>query len=123
MAKPINDGDFYQLKDFIYTVSNIELKDKKKYLVEQRLEPLLEKYKLDEYSQLIGLLFNPNQNIIDEIISAITTNETSFFRDKHVFDAIKKELFHIYIKMLKMVRLLFGQLLAQLGKNHTPWLC
>lgn len=88
----LNNNEFNILKDFIYIISNIDLKENKKYLIEQRLYPLLKKYNLRSFSALIEMLANPSKTLIDEIISAITTNETFFFRDVHIFLEIENFL-------------------------------
>lgn len=86
----LSNEEFYLLKDFIYIISNIDLKENKKYLIEQRLEPILRKYSYNSFTQLIEKLSNPSKALIDEIISAITTNETFFFRDVHIFLEIER---------------------------------
>jgi len=89
----LSNINFNIIRDFIYIVSSISLADSKKYLVEQRLSPLIKDLNLASFDQLVELLSTtPDQNLIDMVISAMTTNESFFFRDAHIYDSIKKHI-------------------------------
>ena len=71
----------------------IALDDTKQYLLESRLLPLaLEHNFPDVYSFIKYLIQNPVGATHWLAFEALTTNETSFFRDKHVFDALKTKI-------------------------------
>jgi len=67
--------------------------DTKQYLLESRLLPLATKngYQ-DVYALIKHLTQSPIGAIHWQAFEALTTNETSFFRDKHVFDALKNRI-------------------------------
>ena len=68
----------------------IILEPGKEYLVESRLLPVARDAGCASLSELINRLrARPNTSICQKIIEAMTTNETSFFRDLHPFDALK----------------------------------
>jgi len=90
MRQTLTEEQFFILQDFIFAISSIDLAPSKKYLVEQRLGPILDQYKLQNFDELINMLATPSTDFVDTIISAITTNETFFFRDTHIYDAIEK---------------------------------
>jgi chemotaxis protein methyltransferase CheR len=71
----------------------IALDDTKQYLLESRLLPLATKngYQ-DVYALIKHLTQSPIGAIHWQAFEALTTNETSFFRDKHVFDALKNRI-------------------------------
>ena len=71
----------------------ISLDDTKQYLIESRLLPLSKKDKRqDVYSFVKELVQTPVGPLHWEAFEALTTNETSFFRDKHVFDGLQKNI-------------------------------
>lgn len=82
------------MKKFIYEISSIDIKNKR-YLVEQRIEPIIEKYSLSSYSELLKKTREKHAEITEEILTAITTNETFFFRDKRNFDEIESVIIPI----------------------------
>jgi len=85
--------DFDFIRQYIKKNCGIALKEDKKYLIHQRLEPLLKSYKINSFSELtVQLMRNTSQKLREDIILAMTTNETSFFRDKHPFDTFEKHI-------------------------------
>ncbi len=92
----ITQADFDLFKQLIHDLIGIALSDDKKYLIEGRLAHLLKKYELSTWKELYTLLrANSTQSQVakEELIVAITTNETSFFRDIHPFKNIEKYVF------------------------------
>lgn len=62
----------------------------KGYLLESRLNPIAKKMGLADLDALAAQLLKPNSTaLITEVIEAMTTNETSFFRDQRPFDLFK----------------------------------
>jgi chemotaxis protein methyltransferase CheR len=73
--------------------SAIELEASKGYLIDARLAPLAKRQgyaSTEEY--LRGLLRNRQPDQEQKLVEAMTTNETSFFRDIHPFNALKNTL-------------------------------
>jgi chemotaxis protein methyltransferase CheR len=73
--------------------SAIELEASKSYLIEARLAPLA---RLNGYASttdyIQGLRAERQPEQIQKLVEAMTTNETSFFRDIHPFNALKNKL-------------------------------
>ena len=68
----------------------IALDDSKHYLIESRLLPIVERSEFEDVSSLIRYLAQNNVGPLHwQVFELLTTNETSFFRDKHVFDLLK----------------------------------
>lgn len=89
----LSTKEFAELRKIILDLCGITLNDDKHYLVKTRLEPVLEKNRIGSYSELIDRLKRPNALILrDEIVEAITTNETSFNRDGHPYEEIRKTI-------------------------------
>ena len=67
--------------------SGLTLTPEKAYLVESRLTPIARSRSLDGLSALIkALQSNPAPDLLTEVIEAMTTNESSFFRDGKPFE-------------------------------------
>ena len=71
----------------------IYLDESKSYLLETRLDPVVQEFHCENFAELADLAGRQDQeNVRDSIIDAITTNETLFFRDKSPFEALKYKL-------------------------------
>lgn len=79
---------------FLRERSAISIGPGKEYLVESRLNPLARDVGLRDVNELIGQLRRPAADpaVRDRVIEAMTTNETSFFRDSHPFDALRTQV-------------------------------
>jgi chemotaxis protein methyltransferase CheR len=96
---PISDSDFTYVRDLIYRQAAIVLEKEKTYLVEARLSPLLRKHGFGSLAQMISQMrLQPNNGMHWDVVEAMTTNETSFFRDIHPFELLKKTVLPDLIK-------------------------
>jgi chemotaxis protein methyltransferase CheR len=78
---------------YIYEICGISLDQTKGYLVETRLAPLLREAGVSTFAELYyRAKSDTTQRLRRQIIDAITTNETSFFRDASPFDLIQHKL-------------------------------
>lgn len=87
----INDFDVY--KDLLYEKSGLTLTPDKSYLLDSRLTPIAKKWgyaNLETMTMALHGVADPN--LIKDIIEAMTTNETSFFRDTRPFDTFKNDV-------------------------------
>ena len=63
----------------------------KEYLVKSRLCPLAEKHQIADLDQLIERLRGGGvEDLVTEVVEAMVTTETSFFRDVHPFETLRK---------------------------------
>ncbi|HEV7206608.1 MAG TPA: protein-glutamate O-methyltransferase CheR [Jatrophihabitans sp.] len=90
----VSTDDFTFVADFLRQRSAISIGPGKEYLVESRLTPLARDIGLADLNALIGELRRPfpDPSIRDRVVEAMTTNETSFFRDQHPFEAMRTTL-------------------------------
>jgi chemotaxis protein methyltransferase CheR len=73
--------------------SAIELDGSKSYLIEARLAPVARDLGFATISDLIqGVRTKRKPELESRMVEAMTTNETSFFRDIHPFEALRKTL-------------------------------
>ncbi|MCA9190903.1 MAG: protein-glutamate O-methyltransferase CheR [Planctomycetales bacterium] len=76
--------------DFVRELCGISLDATKGYLIESRFTPLLKEFGLNSYSDLVRRgRDRTNQPFRQKVIDAITTQETSFFRDNSPYEALR----------------------------------
>jgi chemotaxis protein methyltransferase CheR len=94
MAKiKVAPEEFKNFSKYILDISGIALDIGKEYLLETRLNPLINKYECSSFTQLQQKAKTDFKKIIEnEIIDAISTNETYFFRDKSPFELLKNKI-------------------------------
>jgi chemotaxis protein methyltransferase CheR len=88
----LTKDNFIFLKIFFEEKTGISIDEEKEYLINSRLIPIIKKYNLLGFSDLILAIRANNFKIIEESINAITTNETHFFRDIKPFDYLEKKI-------------------------------
>ncbi len=78
--------DFSFYKKFLYDKSGLAITEDKIYLLQSRLTPLAKKWKLDTLENLTkALRSSSDPKLVAEVVDAMTTNETLFFRDDRPF--------------------------------------
>jgi len=106
------------LADYIYRESGIVLDEEKRYLLEARLTPILQKAQLDSFDALCTSLRTNGNLLRKQVVEAMTTHETLFFRDSAPFDALKTEILPPLIEQRKALRkLTFWSAAASSGQE------
>jgi chemotaxis protein methyltransferase CheR len=101
----IQASDFKYICDFIKSEAGIVLAPGKEYLVENRLTILAKTLKIESLESLIVKLRQGNANDLRQnVVDALTTNETSFFRDKHPFESLKSSILPELIKKRSAIK-------------------
>ncbi len=78
--------DYEYLRKLLRDQSGLDLSEDKQYLIESRLLPLSRKSGLSGISELVQKMRGGSASITTQVVEAMTTNETFFFRDKVPFD-------------------------------------
>ena len=78
--------DYDYLRKLLKDRSGLLLSADKQYLVESRLSPLARKAGLATLGELVAKLKGNNERMIVDVVEAMTTNESFFYRDKIPFD-------------------------------------
>lgn len=82
--------DFDIYRDLLKEKSGLMVTQDKAYLLESRLPPIASKWDFPSLDTMTGHLRGvPDPKLIDDIVEAMTTNETSFFRDMRPFDTFR----------------------------------
>lgn len=97
----VNEHDFSYIRKLVYENSAIVLEPGKEYLVDSRINPLAKARGFASLSEFVKKLQQtPYGPLHYDVIEAMTTNETSFFRDAHPFDAMKTQVLPEMSKVL-----------------------
>lgn len=80
-----------RLSTYLKGVSGICVEADKKYLIESKLKPILQREKINSYGELIDAIErNKKSRLADDVVQAMTINETHFFRDRTPFETLKE---------------------------------
>ena len=84
---------FALIQRFLREASGLALDDDKRYLVEDRLQPIIRTANLSGLDELAhSLRGNPHSELARTVAEALTINETSFFRDRGLFTTFAERL-------------------------------
>ncbi len=84
--------DYEYLRKILKERSGLDLAADKQYLVESRLIPLARKAGLPGIGDLVQKMKNGAEALTVDVVEAMTTNETFFFRDKVPFDHLRETM-------------------------------
>ena len=87
----VTDVQYRRFAAFIEEKCGIVLGEGKQYLVNSRLSSLLSKFRVQTVDDLINKAMEekPNNKAQEEVIDAMTTNETLWFRDTYPYKALE----------------------------------
>lgn len=89
----MNPLDYDFLRKLLKDRSGLDLSADKQYLVESRLLPLARRLSLGGIGDLVQKMKGMGaESLISDVVEAMTTNETFFFRDKVPFDHLREEM-------------------------------
>jgi chemotaxis protein methyltransferase CheR len=89
----IHSENYRFLQEHVYSQSGIVFEKDKYYLFESRLAPIVRQLGLGSINDLCALLMaTGEQEIGRQVVEAMTTNETYFFRDPSQYQAIRTVL-------------------------------
>ena len=125
-------ADFDFIAALLKERSGLIITNDKLYLLQTRLAAILRDHNLVDLPALVALLRQPGTAALkDKVVDAMTTNETSFFRDLHPFETLRKSVIPALIERRKEARTLriwsaacsTGQepySIAMILKDHFP---
>lgn len=85
--------EFDYISTLLRSRSGLVLTQDKAYLLESRLMPIARKNELQSVDDLIGKMRQVSDDtLVTEVVEAMTTNESFFFRDQKPFDLFRDEI-------------------------------
>jgi chemotaxis protein methyltransferase CheR len=118
---------FAEVRDLILGIAGIVLSHEKEELVKSRLASRLKHLKLSSYEQYLAGVKNDRQEL-SNLVDALTTNKTSFFRENHHFEFLQYRLFPSWAGLGRPVQIWSAGCstgeepysLAMLCRQHLP---
>lgn len=91
--------DFEQFRIFLEKACGILLGSNKQYLVSSRLSKLMEQNGIKTLGELVQRMQSqPRSGLREQVVDAMTTNETLWFRDAYPFEVLKSRVLPELIK-------------------------
>ncbi|WP_415716169.1 CheR family methyltransferase [Maridesulfovibrio sp.] len=88
----LDRNDFELLRKQIYRMCGLIIADGKEYLIQHRFKALYNSRDCRSWRDFYQLLVSGDEQFKEEAVSAISTHETSFFRDNHPFVFIRNKV-------------------------------
>ena len=89
----LSSEQYNTFRHFLEEACGIVLGENKHYLVTSRLNRLTKEFSFDSLSSMLDTLaLGTNKQLKDRIIDAMTTNETSWFRDNYPYEILRHKL-------------------------------
>jgi chemotaxis protein methyltransferase CheR len=94
LAPPrLTERQFGTIRDLVFRVCGINLHDGKEGLVQSRLARLLRTLGLEDFDQYIEHVHGDDTGrALSDLLDALTTNKTSFFRESRHFDLLRDDI-------------------------------
>ncbi|MCG8325138.1 MAG: protein-glutamate O-methyltransferase CheR [Thiotrichales bacterium] len=90
----LSDAGYSAFCAYLESTCGITLGQNKQYLVNSRLKSVLEEHQFKTFNDLIQAASTGTNNRLKvQIVNAMTTNETSWFRGNYPFDILKEVIF------------------------------
>ena len=90
----MTDAEFELLRALMYQQSGVHLTEQKRDLLKGRLAKRLRHHSYESFAEYYDHLKNedPQGTELQEMINAVTTHKTAFFRESHHFDCLRERL-------------------------------
>ncbi len=89
----LDPGTFNRIREIVYDISGIALSENKESLVKARISKRMRKLGLDNYKEYLEFILKDDSGVeVQELLDAISTNTTSFYREADHFEFYRKIL-------------------------------
>lgn len=89
----MSDAEFQRVSTLVGRLTGIVIKDHKREMIHSRLTRRLRALGLSSFAEYLNLVeSDAGDQEIGELINAVTTNLTSFFRENHHFEHLRNEV-------------------------------
>jgi chemotaxis protein methyltransferase CheR len=89
----VSPQEFRDVQTLVRTLCGLVLTDDKTYLVQTRLESVVQAHGCQTFAEYLGRLQQTHAILMrDELVEALTTGETSFLRDTHPFEEFRQQI-------------------------------
>ncbi len=92
-SEQITDADFLKFRDFFYRKTGIHFDESKRYFVDKRLVERIQATGAEDFrSYFIDLRSQRSEEEVQQLVNAMTVNETYFFREVYQFDCMVRHM-------------------------------
>jgi chemotaxis protein methyltransferase CheR len=88
--------EFEQIRSLIQTRFGIFISDNKRDMLEAKLSKMLRQLDIPSAAHLANALKNPDSDYWGHLALFVTTNKTSFFREREHFDYLQQNIDHLF---------------------------
>ena len=89
----VSPQEFRDVQTLVRSLCGLVLTDDKTYLVQTRLESVVQSHGCRTFAEYLGRLQQTHARLMrDELVEALTTGETSFNRDTHPFEEFRRRI-------------------------------
>lgn len=100
VARTITPEEYDHFRGFLEQSSGIVLGDNKHYLITSRLNRLMGDFNIPDVTDLMKRI-SSDVRLKNQIMDAMTTNETSWFRDNYPYEILRQQLLPEFAKSKK----------------------
>ncbi len=101
-----SENEYASFRAFLEQACGILLGENKNYLIDSRLRNLFRDNELNSLQSLVAAIQAPGSGQLrQQVIDAMTTNETLWFRDKHPFEFFANELLPMFAKQKSSINI------------------
>jgi chemotaxis protein methyltransferase CheR len=101
----VSPREFRDVQTLVHSLCGLVLTDDKTYLVQTRLEQVVKAHGCSTFGEYLGRLQQFDAVAMrDELVEALTTGETSFHRDTHLFDEFRARILPGLAEMIRRRR-------------------
>jgi len=89
----LRPAEMQLMQRMVQQLCGLTLEDHKDYLIETRLGRIAARHGCDNFNELyFRLRYGGDSAFVDDVVEAITTHETQWFRDDATFDALQQKM-------------------------------
>lgn len=88
----LGERDFERIRATVASITGISIAPTKRLLIYRRLAGRLKARGFASFGDYLSAIESGDRNELEHFINAITTNQTSFFREKHHFDFLRRTI-------------------------------
>ena len=89
----MSDEEFRRFARLVHDLTGIVIKEHKREMIHSRISRRLRALSVPSFAEYLKLVESPaGQDELGELVNAVTTNLTAFFRENHHFEHLKDEM-------------------------------